>query len=667
MKSTIFMRLILATLVLFSPTDVSAKLVPVEDFTPQTSGQLPDWVTIQQNAEEDDLESSVKDANKELYKTMFKNANSLFNPSVTVTDGSKRLEELQRLKAEAEAELKHLERLRGLKVEIIEELTRLEELQRLKIKMTEDGRTDRDPQSFTPVGSWETVSIDGKPLTEDLLKAPILPFMAALIKPVLEKMLVPIGPDEDKSVLEKRLAEKMLVTIGPDEDKFVAEDLAEIAIKIFQNDIAFFTNGSWYRTLGFNIEADIGGGVALIPRVSFTETGSYFTPREGTIVMVQEDLQIRLEPEDLWTSANITEEDFKKEIPQNWLFGTVEGIPGNWEASPNGNTLTLASTNGITQVLRRKGSGSKNTWVSIEEQGEVSLSFRWDVGFDGIYKREGFVRTGTDYALLFATDTYAHWEDLSTPIADVEAIGAELENRYGFNVDIRKNVTIKDILATLAEYKEKRYVPGDQLLVYFAGHGKFDEALQDGHIAGTASELPNKDQNLTTYLSFNKLRDDLDNFPCDRIMLMLDVCYGGTFDDNIALIEELPTRGARPKKLSLELNQTLTVRTRWYLSSGGNEVVLDGVGGHSPFAASLLTVLRDGAGDDGVLTLPEIERLLPTKLREELDKFAAAWKEKYPSWDGKLTQSPASGPFGNGKAADKAFVFISKDVMPLVR
>ncbi len=655
MKPTIFISLILATLVLFSPTDVSAALELLEDSTPQ------------KNTEEDDLESMVKDARKELSKEIFQNLNSVFNLSLTATDDLKRLEELQRLKAEVAEELKHLDRLRQLKVAIAEELGRLEELQRLKIKMTEDGHTNRDQKSFTPVGSWETVSIDGKPVTEHFLKAPILPFIEHLVESffmehLAEKIQVPIDSDEGKPVSE-----------------YLAGDIADIDAKISQNDFVFFDNGSWFWTVEFNVEADMGDGLSLLPTVGLAVKGSYyyssFTPRGGTIVMVQEDLAIQLEPEDLWTSAGITEEDFKKEITPHWLSGKAEGKVENWEASPNGNTLTLTNANGIRQVLRQKESGSlrqkesgsKNTWVPAEEQEKLEKLLtealpRVEVlekrnSFDGIYKREGFVRTGKDYALLFATDTYEHWGDLRTPIADVEAIGAELKNRYGFNVDIRKNVTIKDILATLAEYKAKRYATGDQLLVYFAGRGEFDEVLQDGHIAGTESELPNKDPILSTYLSFSKLRNALDNFPCERIMLILDVDYGGTFDDKIALSLEEPkktpsikTQGA---ELLLNLEDTLKVQTRWYLSSGGKEPVQDGIV-HSPFTLSLLTVLRDGAGKDDVLTIPEIARLLPEKFQAELDKLKAL----YPNAE--IQQTPASGPFGSGKADDKAFVFISQ-------
>ena len=289
-----------------------------------------------------------------------------------------------------------------------------------------------------------------------------------------------------------------------------------------------------------------------------------------------------------------------------------------------------------------------------------TVPIQGDHRFDGDYDTRGFSRQGTDYALLFATNEYTHWSNLGTPIADAEAIGAELQNRYGFKVDIRRNVTKKQILAALNEYKVKRYAPGDQLFIYFAGHGEFDRTLQDGHVAGTESELPQNDKNLSTYLSFNKLKADLDNFPCERIMLTLDVCHGGTFDIDIALgdkpaMREKPrTRGAQPLTSAELLNLikpeiTLAVKTRWYLSSGGDEKVSDGFK-HSPFALALLTLLRNrdkDNRDDGILTIPEIERQLGPTLDNELKKV-------------NFKQTPASGAFGSGRPADKAFLFIDR-------
>ncbi len=283
--------------------------------------------------------------------------------------------------------------------------------------------------------------------------------------------------------------------------------------------------------------------------------------------------------------------------------------------------------------------------------------------FDAVYSTDGFVREGKDYALLFATNEYEHWPNLGTPINDARALKAELE-AYGFETELVENVQSRvDFLTKIHEYAAKPWGSGDQLLVYIAGHGEFKNVGQRGFIAASNSQLPKNDEPFASYVSYSDLRDELDGMDCQRVLLMLDVCQGGTFDKKIALAPDassLRTRGqSRGVKPKLDLNDTLKVKTRWYLTSGGKEDVQDGKE-HSPFAAALLTLFRDGAGNDGVLTMPEIERQLPATFQNELDKVEEAYREENPFWEGELKQNPTSGAF-NEQASDKAFVFIRKE------
>ena len=350
--------------------------------------------------------------------------------------------------------------------------------------------------------------------------------------------------------------------------------------------------------------------------------------------------------------------------------GTEYGVkrgPSKFYVQPEEENFLVIQRSGDGKILHHTGNQSSLQTRSFYRYADKTilpipgpLAIQDDDRFYLNYDTRGFSRQGTDYALLFATNEYTHWSNLRTPIADVEAIGAELQNRYGFKVDIRRNVTKKQILDALSEYKVKKYAPGDQLFIYFAGHGEYDATLEDGHVAGTESELPEVDKNLTTYLSFGKLRGDLEKFPCERIMLTLDVCHGGTFDethhlkDKPAMREKPRTRGAQPLTSAELLNLikpeiTLAVKTRWYLSSGGDEKVSDGFI-HSPFALALLTLLRNrdkDNRDDGILTIPEIERQLGPTLDNELKKV-------------NFKQTPASGAFGSGRPADKAFLFIDR-------
>jgi hypothetical protein len=164
-------------------------------------------------------------------------------------------------------------------------------------------KTPEAPELFTPVDCWEVVSIDGKSVSEHFA--------------------------------------------------LFGGDLSHMETKIIQNDLCFFDNGSWWWTLEFEIKADMGGGLNLIAEAGLAGKGSYngsFTPRGGTIVMAQETLNIRLEPEDFWMSAGVSEADFKAGITSSWLFGQIE----RWSARATGPRLTLTNSDGIQQVLMRK-------------------------------------------------------------------------------------------------------------------------------------------------------------------------------------------------------------------------------------------------------------------------------------------------------------------------
>ena len=69
-----------------------------------------------------------------------------------------------------------------------------------------------------------------------------------------------------------------------------------------------------------------------------------------TLILVLENLDVQLEPKQFWASAGVTKEAYAKEITAARLFGKVE----RWNMSIQGRDLTLRSTDGITQVLRKQ-------------------------------------------------------------------------------------------------------------------------------------------------------------------------------------------------------------------------------------------------------------------------------------------------------------------------
>ncbi len=241
----------------------------------------------------------------------------------------------------------------------------------------------------------------------------------------------------------------------------------------------------------------------------------------------------------------------------------------------------------------------------------------------------------TDRALIFAINDYEEWNDLTNPLFDANAIGEELSDSYGFEVELVENPNRRQILEKIREYAGKSYGDKDQLLIFFAGHGKFDEVTRMGYLAATDSEI--NDLVGDSYISHSAYRDYINNIPSRHIFVMIDACFGGTFDQMLA---RAGSRGA--DAMFFELSRTefierkLKYKTRKYLTSGGKEYVPDGrPGAHSPFARKVLEALRNYGGNDKILTYTEF-----------MTYFEA------------LNPQPRSGEFGENEPGSD-FIFVA--------
>lgn len=212
---------------------------------------------------------------------------------------------------------------------------------------------------------------------------------------------------------------------------------------------------------------------------------------------------------------------------------------------------------------------------------------------------------GRNYALLFATDKYASFNTLTNPVTDAHAIADALKSDYHFDgAEVVENPTHDAIYTKLAEYAKKGYGPKDQLLLFFAGHGVYDDTFKEGYVVAADSkpDEPGK----SSLISHSYLRTIVDGIPCPHIMLALDVCFGGTFDRRIARGGE---RGGLYDKIpkSELIARKMKWKSRLYMTSGGKEYVPDGrPGEHSPFARQLLAALRSDGGKAGLLTFNDL-------------------------------------------------------------
>lgn len=257
-------------------------------------------------------------------------------------------------------------------------------------------------------------------------------------------------------------------------------------------------------------------------------------------------------------------------------------------------------------------------------------------------KEDGISR----HALLIGINEYNadSWPDLKNPIYDIEAVEKELSGTYGFQTKKLLNPTKNEIMSALYTYSQQvKYKKNSQLFVFVAGHGGFD-SFTNGFIAAKDSKSSIEDPTRSSYIRHSALRDILNNIPSKQLFVVLDVCYGGTFDQRISEASFRSEQKDDPLYQNIDvnnfINRKLGYESRLYMTSGGKERVPEGrPGQHSPFAYRFLEALRSNGGPDGdgILTFAEIKQYVA-----------------------KLTPEPRAGTFGTSEPGSD-FIFINKN------
>jgi Caspase domain len=123
-------------------------------------------------------------------------------------------------------------------------------------------------------------------------------------------------------------------------------------------------------------------------------------------------------------------------------------------------------------------------------------------------------RPNKDYALFFAINDYDHWEDLANPISDAEAVAKDLKDLYGFETEIVRNPDKKTIQDKIEAYRKKTYAKDAQLLIFFSGHGEFNEDSRQGYFVPKNGDK--NDAHGDSYLEYEGLKRKITTLPCNH-------------------------------------------------------------------------------------------------------------------------------------------------------
>jgi hypothetical protein len=248
---------------------------------------------------------------------------------------------------------------------------------------------------------------------------------------------------------------------------------------------------------------------------------------------------------------------------------------------------------------------------------------------------------GRYYALVIGNQAYERLPALDTAHADAQAVAEILKSRYGFTVIPRYDANRYEILYILNELRN-RLTPGDNLLIYYAGHGALDDANERGNWLPVDADPKNR----ANWISNVQISDVLNAMQAMHVMVIADSCYSGALTEtSVAEVDE-----DAPASERFDWQKAIAGRrSRTALTSGGLAPVMDGGGsGHSVFAKALLEVLSRNA-----------EVLEGSRLHDEV-----AARVRYAARRQHFEQEPLYAPIRHAGHQAGDFLLVPRTVAP---
>ncbi len=190
------------------------------------------------------------------------------------------------------------------------------------------------------------------------------------------------------------------------------------------------------------------------------------------------------------------------------------------------------------------------------------------------------INPGKYYALIIGNSNYLNSgiPGLKRPVEDAKNLKDVLVNRYTFD---RDNVYAlydlnKDNVLTDLEELQRRVTPDDNLLIFYAGHGKMDKDADIGYWLLSDADPAKK----YTWLSNGTLTENIKSIKAKHILLIADACYAGAIFEGRGL-EDAPA----------SIVDLYKANSRKAITSGGTTEVND----ESKFAEILIQMLKENS------------------------------------------------------------------------
>ena len=238
-------------------------------------------------------------------------------------------------------------------------------------------------------------------------------------------------------------------------------------------------------------------------------------------------------PEIIITSPNVTRAAIVTEVKKELVIqGIVKDESGVFEVFVNGKEAFVdAQGNFSAKVFLAIGENKFKVTATDAKQNTTTKEFTIDrksnLNEEIVNNNTPALKTGKYYALIIGVQDYRdeNISDLDNPVGDAQSLSQALSKNYTFesqNIKFLSNPTRKEITQALEFYYDN-ITKEDNLLIFYAGHGYWDEKFEQGYWLASDAERGNRG----TWLSNGTIRDYMRAIPAKHSLLITDACFGG--------------------------------------------------------------------------------------------------------------------------------------------
>lgn len=206
----------------------------------------------------------------------------------------------------------------------------------------------------------------------------------------------------------------------------------------------------------------------------------------------------------------------------------------------------------LFQVSRAQEFSSGKAYIYLNSEGATATEME-DTETAGIL-HEKVAAKSVFYGLIIGVNNYSDpaISSLDNPISDAQQLYDILTSEYLFekdNIQFLKDPKRNDIIYSL-DYLSRRVTPDDNLLIFYAGHGWWDDAAKVGYWLPSDARKISKAE----WFRNSTLVDYLREVNTRHTLLITDACFGGSifktrkaFDDDsraMEILNEFPSRKA---------------------------------------------------------------------------------------------------------------------------